>query len=148
MLHDASRGRAGSAAGSGEGVTVGLPSASRASAVSRRSVLKSALAGTAVALARPALGGTAWAAGAPPAPPGTRPYPNLPEGVDTLSKIEHIVVVMMENHSFDNYLGVLGRGDGFTLDAAGKPTAVNPDGHGNLVHAFHMPTACQLPSEP
>jgi phospholipase C len=116
--------------------------------LSRRAFLKSAVAGAGVALARPTLGGTAWAAGTAPAPPGTRPFPNLPEGVDTLPKIEHIVVVMMENHSFDNYLGVLGRGDGFTLDAAGKPTAANPDGHGNLVHAFHMPTPCQLKSKP
>ncbi|MBV8303862.1 MAG: hypothetical protein JOZ04_06605, partial [Acidimicrobiia bacterium] len=73
---------------------------------------------------------------------------NLPEGVDTLPQIEHIVVVMMENHSFDNYLGMLGRGDGFTLDAAGRPLATNPDGHGNLVHAFHMPTPCQLKAKP
>ena len=54
----------------------------------------------------------------------------------------------MENHSFDNYLGLLGRGDGFTLDATGKPTAANTDGHGNLVHAFHMPTPCQLEGHP
>ncbi|MCU1450395.1 MAG: Phosphoesterase family protein [Acidimicrobiales bacterium] len=86
--------------------------------------------------------------GAAPAPPGTRPFPNAPEGVDMLPQIEHIVVVMMENHSFDNYLGMLGRGDGFTLDATGKPTATNRDGKGNLVHAFHMPTTCQLDSKP
>ena len=35
-----------------------------------------------------------------------------------LPKINHIVVLMMENHSFDNYFGMLGRGDGFHLDAA------------------------------
>jgi phospholipase C len=28
--------------------------------------------------------------------------------------IEHIFVLMMENHSFDNALGFLGRGDGLT----------------------------------
>jgi phospholipase C len=116
--------------------------------LSRRAFLKTAVAGAGVALARPTLGGAAWAAGAAPAPPGTRPYPNLPEGVDTLPQIEHIVVLMMENHSFDNYFGLLGRGDGFTLGADGKPTATNPDGHGNLVHAFHMPTPCQLDSKP
>jgi phospholipase C len=126
---------------------VTFPSAAPARAVSRRSVLKGALATASLSLAGPALGRTAWAA-ASPAPPGTRPYPKLPEGVDTLPRIEHIVVVMMENHSFDNYLGVLGRGDGFTLDAASKPTAANPDGHGNVVHAFHMPTACQLQDKP
>ena len=51
---------------------------------------------------------------------------------------------MMENHSFDNYLGMLGRGDGFRLDRHQRPVASNPDGAGNLVSAFHMPTACQV----
>jgi len=50
---------------------------------------------------------------------------------------------MMENHSFDNILGLIGRGDGFTIGPNGRPTAKNPDGHGNDVHAFHMPTECQ-----
>ena len=80
--------------------------------------------------------------------PGSRPRPELPAGTDTLPHIEHIIVLMMENHSFDNYFGLLGRGDGFTLDAAGRPTATNPDAAGNLVHAFHMPTTCQLKGRP
>src|SRR5438270_2559790 len=115
--------------------------------LTRRDLLKAAAAGAGLVAARSVLGFGALAAGGP-LPPGTRPYPTLPEGIDTLPQIEHIVVVMMENHSFDNYLGMLGRGDGFTLDASGKPTASNPDGHGNLVHAFHMPTPCQLSSKP
>ena len=49
----------------------------------------------------------------------------------------------MENHSFDNVLGLIGRGDGFAVDHHGQPKATNPDGHGNLVRAFHMPTECQ-----
>jgi len=81
-------------------------------------------------------------------PAGSRPYPNLAEGTDTIPEIEHIVVVMLENHSFDNMLGMLGRGDGFTLDSSGQPTATNPDGHGELVRAFHMPTPCQLRGKP
>jgi phospholipase C len=60
-----------------------------------------------------------------------------------MPEIEHFVVVMMENHSFDNILGLIGRGDGFTLGPNGQPTAKNPDGNGNYVHAFHMPTECQ-----
>ncbi len=74
---------------------------------------------------------------------GSLPRPNLAAGTDQVPQIEHIVVVMMENHSFDNILGVLGRGDGFTIGSNGQPTAKNPDGHGNEVHAFHMPTECQ-----
>jgi phospholipase C len=74
---------------------------------------------------------------------GSRPRPDLAEGTDQVPEIEHIVVVMMENHSFDNILGLIGRGDGYTLGSDGQPTATNPDGQGNLIHAFHMPTECQ-----
>src|ERR1700730_5782652 len=81
-------------------------------------------------------------------PPGSRPNPKLPEGVDTLPQIEHVVVVMMENHSYDNYLGMLRRGDGFRLDDRGRPRVRLPDGKGNLVSAFHMPSTCQLNAVP
>ncbi len=74
---------------------------------------------------------------------GSRPRPDRPAGTDQVPQIKHIVVVMMENHSFDNILGMSGRGDGFTLGSDGSPTATNPDGHGNLIHSFHMPTECQ-----
>jgi phospholipase C len=60
-----------------------------------------------------------------------------------LAQIEHIVVVMMENHSFDNYFGMLGRGDGFRLDRHGRPTATNPDASGRPVRAYHAPSTCQ-----
>jgi phospholipase C len=55
---------------------------------------------------------------------------------------------MLENHSFDNFFGMLGRGDGFTLGRDGQPTATNPYPDGRIQHAFHMPTTCQLPSTP
>jgi phospholipase C len=80
--------------------------------------------------------------------PGERPDPSKPEGTDLLPQIEHIVVLMMENHSFDNYLGVLGRGDGLPLDASGKPNVALPDGTGHYIHSFRMPTTCQLKSLP
>src|ERR1700689_4124633 len=44
--------------------------------------------------------------------PGSLPNPKLPEGADTLPEIDHIVVVMQENHSFANNLGMLARGHG------------------------------------
>ena len=75
--------------------------------------------------------------------PGSRPYPNLAPGTDTLPGIEHIVVLMMENHSYDNILGMLGRGDGFARGSDGLPTATNPYANGELQHAFRMPTTCQ-----
>jgi phospholipase C len=80
--------------------------------------------------------------------PGSRPYAHLPEGTDTLPGIEHIVVLMMENHSFDNIFGMLGRGDGFTLDRYGKPINTNSYPNGTVQHAFPMPNTCQLPSQP
>lgn len=65
-----------------------------------------------------------------------------------LPQVDHVVVLMLENHSFDNLLGVLGRGDGFTLGADGLPTATNPYGKARVLHAFHMPTPCQLHNRP
>ena len=82
--------------------------------------------------------------------PGSLPYPNLAEGTDTVRQIEHIVVLMMENHSYDNKLGMLRRhcADGFRLGRDGQPKASNPYANGNIQHAFHMPTTCQLTGKP
>jgi phospholipase C len=114
--------------------------------LSRRDLLRrGAAAGAGFALAR---SGLSRAAGSSPLGPGSLPNPGLPEGTDTLPQIEHIIVLMMENHSYDNYLGMLGRGDGFTLDREGRPTASNPDQDGMLIRAFHMPSTCQLDGSP
>ena len=86
--------------------------------------------------------------GRPVLPPGTRPFPRVPEGTDMLPRIEHVVVVQMENHSFDDHFGVLGRGDGFRIGHDGLPLDANPDTNGNLIRAFHMPSTCQLHSHP
>jgi phospholipase C len=80
--------------------------------------------------------------------PGSLPNPALAAGTDTMPEIEHIVVLMMENHSYDNIFGMLGRGDGYTLDSNGLPTATNPYANGQIQHAFRMPTTCQLPGLP
>jgi phospholipase C len=126
---------------------------------SRRGVLQAALAAGAV------LGTGAWRAEASSAgtgdparsgevravrKPGSLPHPHLREGTDTIPQIQHIVVLMMENHSYDNHLGMLGRAgaDGFTLGSDGKPTASNPYPDGKIQHAFHMPTTCQLSGKP
>jgi phospholipase C len=80
---------------------------------------------------------------------GQRPDPSKPEGTDLIPQIEHVLVVMMENHSYDNYFGTLaGRGDGLTLDAQGKPTESNPDAKGKPVPMFHMANTCQLHAHP
>jgi phospholipase C len=80
--------------------------------------------------------------------PGQRPYPDKPEGTDSLPQIEHVVVLMMENHSFDNYFGTLGRGDGFTIGTDGKPTNACLGRDGKPLAAFHMANTCQLPAVP
>jgi phospholipase C len=84
-----------------------------------------------------------------------RPFPDRAEGRDNLPEIEHILVLMMENHSYDNYLGMLGRGpgerprgDGFVIGPDGLPTATNPTPDGAIQHAFRMPTTCQLKGKP
>jgi len=70
--------------------------------------------------------------------------PLLPPGTDTMPEIKHFVVVVMENHSFDNVLGTLKRPgvDGLTF-AGGAATNSNPDEHGTPVTAFRLPTLCQ-----
>src|SRR5918911_3060767 len=84
------------------------PSSAR---ITRRTALRSA-AGTGVALAAASSAGLpAWARPATRLGrlkgPGDRPFPRLPEGTETMRKIQHIVVVVMENQSFDNVLGML-----------------------------------------
>ncbi len=71
--------------------------------------------------------------------PGQRPDEAQPAGTDLLPPIKHIVVLMMENHSFDNYLGTLGRGEGLPAGADGQPDAENPDSQGRPVRAYHLP---------
>src|SRR5215469_3714052 len=116
--------------------------------IGRRGVLKAGLAFGAVA------GTGAWrmapGKGRPLRQPGSLPYPQLPAGTDTIPKIEHIVVLMMENHSYDNRLGMLRRrgADGFRLGHHGLPLATNPYANGDIQHAFRMPTTCQLNGHP
>jgi phospholipase C len=76
------------------------------------------------------------------------PDPSRAAGSDTLPQIVHIVVLMMENHSFDNYLGTLGRGEGMPLDDDGRPAVANRRSDGTPVGAHHLTTTVQLPDTP
>ena len=81
--------------------------------------------------------------------PGERPESSLPAGTDLLPQIKHIVVLMMENHSYDNYLGMLsGRGEGFPLDGDGGPAVTNLDAEGTPVRAHHLATTEQTEGVP
>jgi phospholipase C len=86
-----------------------------------------------------------------------------------LTKVNHIIIVMQENHSYDNYFGVLPYApkspyhaqngscspadhrcvDSLTCSYNGKGALVctnaNLDGSGPAVHAFHSPTRCVVP---
>jgi phospholipase C len=105
----------------------------------RRTVLRAGL-GAAAAAALPF--GLSRGAGASNAPslrwPTALPYPSLPVGERTgVFPFDHIVIAMMENHSFDNYLGMLPqrgqpKADGFTFNTSGEPTNWNPIGNDRM----------------
>src|SRR5438046_8796334 len=96
--------------------------------LTRRTVL-AGLVGGAGALALPSVASSRRPEGRRLRRPDSLPDPGRAAGVpDAGIPIEHVVVVMMENHSFDNYFGMLPvRGllaaDGFTFGADGRPTA-------------------------
>jgi phospholipase C len=121
--------------------------------VSRRALLGAAAAGAA-GLALGAVGAGTTAVGARRRrtaaldaadlrQPGSLPFPGAAPGTDQIPEIEHVVIVMMENHSFDNMLGMLGRGDGLPRGPGGRPAVALPDGRGGTVRSFHMPSPCQ-----
>jgi phospholipase C len=75
---------------------------------------------------------------------GPRPRPGQPAGTDLLPQIRHIVVLMMENHSYDNYLGMLsGRGEGFPLADDHQPDVSNDTADGQAIRAFPLPSPVQ-----
>ncbi len=120
--------------------------------LTRRSLLGSAAVG-AGALAYGSL--PAWArtfAGATALrKPDSLPFPQLPAGTESMPKIKHVVVLMMENHTFDNILGLVGYEeparrnavDGLTLGKHGKPTNFNRDRDGHKVFADYANSPCQ-----
>jgi phospholipase C len=99
--------------------------------------------------------------------PGTPAGPPPPG--QGLTKVNHIILVMMENHSFDNYFGALGFAPGSpyhtaspgcaaddhgcidglscSVDAMGSLacTNANPDDEGGPVAAYHATSRCVAP---
>src|SRR5436305_11217201 len=75
----------------------------------RRQALRAA-GGAGLALAASAGGLPAWARAVEKVGalrgPDSLPFPRLAAGTESLPQIDHIVIVMMENHSFDNFLGL------------------------------------------
>ena len=114
---------------------------------SRRSVLRAGLGAASAAAAASALGSVglsaARAGAATVRGPGAVPYPSLPLGQFTGAfPFDHLVLVMQENHSFDNYLGMLPvsgqpKADGFTFNKAEEPINWNPIGNERM-YAYHQ----------
>ena len=78
--------------------------------------------------------------------PGSVPNPHAPAGSDQLPGIDHIVMLMLENHSYDNIWGTLDRPDaeGWPTDfCTGKPSSTNKFANGTILHAWEMPETCQ-----
>ncbi len=77
-------------------------------------------------------------------PIGPRGRLDLAPGTDMLPQIRHIVILMMENHSYDNYLGMLAdRGEGLPLGPDGVPLAVNLGPNGEAYHAHRLTSTVQ-----
>ena len=125
-------------------------------AISRRALLGTAAGGAAMLASR---GLPAWARPIVEAShlrkPDSLPFPHLPAGHPSMSKIEHIVVLMMENHSFDGMLGMVPwdlPGRRHTVDGLskrnGKITNFNRDKQGRKVYAQRAGTECQPEGEP
>ena len=123
--------------------------------ITRRALIRGA-AGGAAAVA--AIGLPAWtrsvASAAGLRRPDSVPFPPLPPGSPSIHQIEHVVVLMMENQSFDRVLGLLsaqapGRSsvDGLAV-RRGQATNWNPDPSGARVFAQHASSPCQPKSKP
>jgi phospholipase C len=71
------------------------------------------------------------------------PFPDKAPGtVNPDMPFDHVIVVMMENHSFDNLLGAHPGADGLSFDANGKATNANP----GTPHTPPQVTAFPLPN--
>jgi phospholipase C len=123
--------------------------------LTRRSLLGAAAGGAALLATR---GLPAWARPAARAAglrrPDSLPFPGRPAGTPSLPQMEHIVVLIMENHSFDNLLGMVphqvpGRRsvDGLTV-RRGRPVNFNLDSTGARILAQQAGSPCQLSGEP
>jgi phospholipase C len=123
--------------------------------MTRRTLLRGAAGGAAVLAAG---GLPAWARPVRKSHllrrPDSLPFPHLPAGTPSMPQIQNIVVLMMENHSFDNLLGMVPyqvkgrhRVDGLTRRHH-RIVNFNPDATGHRVYATHSSSPCQLDGEP
>ncbi|MGI8714018.1 MAG: alkaline phosphatase family protein [Solirubrobacteraceae bacterium] len=138
------------------------PSERCARGLTRRSVLAGAAGGAALlaggglpAWARPvARVARATGAGQAGRAPDSLPFPHLPAGTPSMPELEHIVVLMMENHTFDNLLGMVpyevpGREGVDGLTRTGRHFAdFNRAAGGHRVYARSAASPCQQDGVP
>jgi phospholipase C len=110
----------------------------------RRFGRRTLLGGAAVVGAAATFGAPQWAAAlerrsASLRLPDSLPHPQVAAGTDMLPDVEHVVVLMMENHSFDDHFGRLGRGDGLRVANDGTPLNYNPAPDGGYILSYPMP---------
>jgi phospholipase C len=86
--------------------------------------------------------------------PDSLPFPHLPAGTPSMHQIKHIVVLMMENQSFDGVLGMVPHQvptrsyvDGLTFKG-GRIVNSNPGPNGHPLRAKLFASPCQLRKEP
>jgi phospholipase C len=129
-----------------------MPSSDNSGITRRKLLQRSAAAGAALSLPASLSGPLLNAAAAATIRrPDSLPNPYVDAGtVDAAMPFDHIVVVMMENHSFDNLLGALSRNgvphaDGLSFNAAGIPTNWNPGtaDTGARVYAYPFTSTAQ-----
>lgn len=135
-------------------------------ALSRRQILQIGAAGVAASALDVSFDAEAIA-GASPAPfvpltkpVGPRPNTKVPIGTDLIPQIKNIVIVMMENQSYDSVLGMLSnpsnqahRGDGLTWNQTPSARALNTNpitlgAHSPVEQSFAMPTTAQMDNYP
>ncbi len=88
------------------------------------------------------------------APVCTRQALSLPDSsvpVGTVRKdipIEHIIIVMQENHSFDMHLGKLNKPEFYGSEVDGvSEQMLNFDNRGKPVSVFHLPSRCMVDTD-
>lgn len=64
-----------------------------------------------------------------------------PKPGSTLKDIEHVVILIQENRSFDHYFGTYSGVRGFA-DKVGRRAFFQRDAAGRTIHPFHLPTDC------
>ena len=79
--------------------------------------------------------------------PGSRPYPGLAEGTDTIPQIKHVVVLMMENHSNHNHLGMLPPGGRGRVHARARRQAHGHEPLRQRGNPARVPHADDLPAQ-